>query len=283
MTLIEIFTELVDAVVYINLEDRQDRNETMKLKTSMFGNKVHRFNAIKSKNGALGCTKSHIGVLQLAIKSNWKNVLILEDDIVWNETEKGYKNLIQLMHNRFDVIMLGASYCKFDDKTFKLTKANCSHAYIVNSHYYEHLLSNLQYGERMLECIYPINEWRYTLDVNWNKLVENDNWFLVLPNIMYQRNDYSDIDNAFKVYKNSIFLTSETLDIREALWGADKRIMDVTAEVKQFSRNTDICLKSSLFKTDPAIGYRKCLVLEYTDDSIEFFSEGEIIRVTYYP
>jgi glycosyl transferase family 25 len=70
--------EFIDKIIYINLDDREDRRLVMK---SFFerGNipleMVVRFPAIKRSRGALGCAESHMEVLKLANKENWKNIL----------------------------------------------------------------------------------------------------------------------------------------------------------------------------------------------------------------
>jgi len=75
--------EYIDAILYINLEHRKDRNEHIlneihKICTD--NSKIHRIDAIKNDNGALGCGLSHIKALEYAVKNEWKTVLILEDD-----------------------------------------------------------------------------------------------------------------------------------------------------------------------------------------------------------
>jgi predicted AAA+ superfamily ATPase len=38
-----------------------------------------------------------LGLLEMAIENKWKNVLVLEDDIEWNHSEIGYRNLKKLL------------------------------------------------------------------------------------------------------------------------------------------------------------------------------------------
>ena len=69
---------------YINLDERIDRFqyfENLKVDFPFF-NELNRFNAIKNKNGAIGCGMSHIKILDSFIKNDNENVLMLcEDDI----------------------------------------------------------------------------------------------------------------------------------------------------------------------------------------------------------
>jgi len=74
----------VAAVVYINLDRREDRREQMEteLQKVVFPNaEIRRFAAIEEK--LAGCVKSHMQVLKLAAAENWENVLVLEDDFKW--------------------------------------------------------------------------------------------------------------------------------------------------------------------------------------------------------
>lgn len=276
--------DLIDSVVYINLEHRTDRNEHMKKITAMFGTKVHRFNAIKCNSGMLGCTMSHISVVKLAIQNKWNNILILEDDVEWNDSMKGYMNLLDLLTRPYDVIMLGGGYCNFDKKTFKLSKANHTHAYLVHKNYFETLLMNFEEGKSYLELSINSNKCTYDfgIDIYWLKLIKQHNWFIVLPNILYQKNDYSDIDKKQTAYTNNIFLLSDTLNIKRALWGFNSNIIDVTEEVKMIPQNTDIALRQSFFRIDPCVGQQKCLYIEYTNGSIQFGIERTNINIINY-
>ena len=65
----------IDAVIYINLDTRTDRNEEILSELSQINmdmKKVHRLRAVKRKWGILGCGLSHIGCLQTIIKKGWK-------------------------------------------------------------------------------------------------------------------------------------------------------------------------------------------------------------------
>jgi glycosyl transferase family 25 len=57
---------------YINLDHRTDRKEhvTNQLATLSLTT-CERFNAIKMENGAVGCSMSHLKILDDAVKNNW--------------------------------------------------------------------------------------------------------------------------------------------------------------------------------------------------------------------
>jgi glycosyl transferase family 25 len=191
--------EFIDKVIYINLDKRKDRNEHMKKMTETFGDKVIRFSAVQSSPGYVGCSQSHIAVIEMAVQNNWKNILILEDDAQWNKFEEGYKKLHYLASNPYDVIVLGGS-CVYRDKS-KLLSCQCAVGYLVNNHYYSTLLENYKNGLKLLKetNIYQA----YALDQYWKHLQCRDNWFIVEPCLVYQTPDYSDIENRYVDYRDA--------------------------------------------------------------------------------
>lgn len=78
--------DLVDAVLYINLEHRVDRREHLLGQLALAGvpaDKIHRVDAVRRDVGALGCTLSHIKAFDLILEKGWRHVLVLEDDFTW--------------------------------------------------------------------------------------------------------------------------------------------------------------------------------------------------------
>jgi GR25 family glycosyltransferase involved in LPS biosynthesis len=180
----------IEHVVYINLEHRKDRKEQIEKELSVFGEKVQRFDAIHEPGrGHLGCSKSHIEVLKLAIQSGWKNYLVVEDDVVLDLT--GYPILEDLITRPYDVILLGGTALSFD-KTYRCYNSCCTTAYLVHQSYYQTLLTNFEEGVQKLEKNYSKSDF-YAIDQYWNPLQRSDNWYIVYPTLASQRSDYSDI------------------------------------------------------------------------------------------
>jgi len=191
----------IDKVIYINLDHRTDRNEHMKQMTQTFGDKVSRFSGIKLQHGAIGCTLSHISVLRMAIKNNWNNVLIMEDDAEWNDFEKGYITLKKLASNPYDVIMLGGSFVSYYPETFRLHHALTTTAYLVNKHYMKSLLHNYEEGLSNF-ILHPSEPRLYAIDTYNNRLQQADNWYIVQPPLVYQKPTFSDVENTFVDYRS---------------------------------------------------------------------------------
>lgn len=204
--------DFIDKVIYINLEDRVDRRRQIESELSVFPkDRVIRFNAIKDTNGHLGCSKSHVECLKLAIKNNWKNVLIVEDDAMWYNYHKGYYTLKNIIKNNpnFDVITFGNSHPKFDRESFKLYEGACTSSYLVNNQYYSTLIANFEEGLRNLEKVKDFNNKKdikkienlYAIDQYWKLLQKKDNWFIVNPALMIQRPSKSSILKSYVDYK----------------------------------------------------------------------------------
>ena len=186
--------EFVEHVVYINLEHRKDRREQIEKELTIFGDKIQRFDAIyEPERGHLGCSKSHIEVLKLAIQSGWKNYLIVEDDAVFDLAS--YPILEDLVSRPYDVILLGGTALSFD-KTYRCYNSCCTTGYLVHESYYQTLLANFEEGAQKLERNYDKSH-RYAIDQYWDSLHHRDNWYVVYPSMVSQRSDFSDIDGKF--------------------------------------------------------------------------------------
>lgn len=92
----KIYWNFVDKFVYINLKERTDRRESIEFQLSSQGvppEKIIRFDAVKNDDGALGCTLSHIGVMTMAEENKWNNVLVLEDDMIFNDDNESQERI----------------------------------------------------------------------------------------------------------------------------------------------------------------------------------------------
>jgi len=214
------FEHYIDQVIYINLEHRKDRKDRIEKELSIFPKeKVQRFNAIyEPERGHFGCSKSHIEVLKLAIKNNWKNYLVVEDDMEFTNFKEGYKILENLVDNTYDVIILGGTSLSYDVKSYRLYNCCCTTAYIVSNHYYSKLLKNFEEGAILLDKKYSQAD-LYAIDQYWHILQCIDNWYCIFPVLCKQISDYSDIDkkNIDKEllnYTNILTLNPKYLTIR---------------------------------------------------------------------
>lgn len=182
--------EFIDKIVYINLDDRQDRRNIMSSffkKGQIPEDKIIRFSAIKKNKSEPSILESHTRVLRMAKEANWKSVLILEDDLQWINLETEYSKLEELTKQPWDVILLCGWYQEYNfPRIFKSLNAG---AYLVNRNYYDKFLAN---RENALKNIYKtgiqkiIDRQSYATDVSWNSLMKQDTWFALYPCICSQ-------------------------------------------------------------------------------------------------
>jgi len=194
-------------ILYINLERRTDRKIHIEKELKKLGiKKYERFNAIDMENGALGCTKSHIKCIELAIERNYDYVIIMEDDIEFLNPSLFLNKLNKFLDsiNDWDVLLISGNnmlpFNFINDSCIKVYNCQTTTGYIVRKEYYKTLLDNYNEGlEKLL--IEPNNE-AYKIDKYWMKLQKKDKWYLLIPPSVVQREDYSDIEKKITNYKN---------------------------------------------------------------------------------
>ena len=188
-------------IFYINLEHRIDRKEHVEKELLNIGLKeVQRFNAIKMENGAIGCSMSHLRILQDAQKNNLDHILIVEDDITFLDPEL-FKNQLnkffETHKNDWDVVLLAGNnmppYKNIDDTCIQVTRCQTTTGYIVNGHYIKTLLQNVKIGLTHL-INKPAEHAKYAIDKYWFILQQLYKWYLIVPLTVVQREDYSDIE-----------------------------------------------------------------------------------------
>jgi glycosyl transferase family 25 len=194
-------------IFYINLEHRTDRREHVETQLALIGLKARRFNAINMKYGAIGCTMSHLKLLENAYKNNLDHILIIEDDILFLEpilfTHQFNKCLLN--HKNWDVIILSGNnippYKKIDDSCVQVYSCQTTTGYLVNGHYIKTLHDNIKEGLELL-IRNPTNRINYAIDRYWFNLQQLDKWYLIIPLTVVQREDYSDIEKRDTNYIN---------------------------------------------------------------------------------
>lgn len=195
----------IEHAFYINLESRVDRKQHVEQQLASVGIQATRFNAIKLNNGAIGCSMSHLKCLEIAKQNNWEHVLIVEDDILFLNPQLFKNQLNKFLHNdrTFDVILIAGNnmppYQKIDDSCVKVYRCQTTTGYIVQRHYYDTLIANIREGIQKL-MKNPEQHVKYAIDKYWFRLQEKDNWFLITPLSVTQREDYSDIEKRHTNY-----------------------------------------------------------------------------------
>ena len=194
---------------YINLDHRTDRKrhiENQLEQIRLTGN-VTRFNAIKNANGRIGCSLSHLKCLQMAKEAKWECVMIVEDDILFMLPDKFVENANSFFsnkQNKWDVLLLAGNnlppFETNDGVSIQVSHCQTTTGYIVKRHYYDALISNIKEGITKL-MKEPENHYYYAVDKYWLQLQKQDRWMLLIPIIVVQKPDYSDIEKKYTDYQ----------------------------------------------------------------------------------
>ncbi|WP_045784810.1 glycosyltransferase family 25 protein [Chania multitudinisentens] len=204
--------DFVDKVIFINLKTRKDRRVRIMRQLKSLGvskNKIIHFDAVEYNPGYIGCTLSHIAVLEMAQEKNWEKILVLEDDFAFNEEKENYENLNRYFQSlskiSWNVAFLAANYhsvtpFKSVDYIVRVNMAWCACAYIVNKSYYAKLIHNYRSG--LLVLLQGGGKQQYALDVNWHSCMQQDLWLGIFPNSGYQIQGKSDIEQQNVDYRH---------------------------------------------------------------------------------
>lgn len=216
---------MFDAILYINLSHRKDRKESILkeiekihknielehgAESSSKRVEVHRIDAVlEPLCGHIGCGKSHILALELAIQNKWSSVLILEDDFVFT---KDYMpdSFTKIKDLNWDVMLLAKGYDNSKKSQYDFLRRACrtttASGYIVRQHYYSTLLKNFQqsivtmekelrvHSEKCLSKNMPVTKLMIcsAIDQYWFSLQEKDIFYIFDPPIGIQSGLWSD-------------------------------------------------------------------------------------------
>lgn len=201
----------IDKVVYINLSHRKDRDESLQKQLKLLRvppEKIVRFDACAHLLGHIGCTQSHLAVLNMAIENGWGTILVLEDDMCFNHTAQNSAALAWTLDTlgklTWDVVLLSANYLqvvplKSAPGLVKPLKAYCACAYIVNAHYLPILRDN--YAASLNALLQGGQKHQFALDVHWWARMARDKWLGMYPVAGHQQPGCSDIEDGYMNYQ----------------------------------------------------------------------------------
>lgn len=201
--------DLLKHTFVINLKTRPDRLEHANKEFEKLGIKPNIFNAIQTKDGAVGCTMSHIKCLELAIEYDYDRIFICEDDITFTDAytlkrSLGFFEKKTKKQKNWDVLIIGGNvvkpYEKIDDYCLKITNCQTTTGYIVNKKYYKTLLENFRTGVQKL--LTTNNKREFAIDIYWKQLQAIDNWYLLYPLTVTQYENFSDIEKKDTNYNH---------------------------------------------------------------------------------
>lgn len=205
------FFENFDRVVCINLPHRTDRKANFLSQSKKYNlGDFEFFNAINGNNvtnpypilnGAFGLILSNLEILKKAKQDNLKNILIIEDDCVFNDEIKNIKSYMDLLPNDWDMFYLGGNHNIWwngtnppevvNEKIIKLHYTFTTHFVLINSRMFDILINEL-------------SKFSNPIDVIYTYIQKNYNVYCTKNNIANQLEGFSDIENKFVDYSNVI-------------------------------------------------------------------------------
>ncbi|MBF4167785.1 glycosyltransferase family 25 protein [Enterobacter hormaechei] len=217
----DIDWSLIDKVIYINLKERKDRNKSIKKELKALGvplNKIFRLDAKRHLIGQIGCAQSHMEAMNLAIQEGWGNILVLEDDMIFNKdlaSQIRLNNFLYALNNvEWDAALLSANYYKVirfrsTDKLIKPLFALCACAYIVNGRYFPVIRDAFARSVELL--LQGGHKYDYPVDVMWIPLMKRDCWFGMHPVAGHQAPGLSDIEERNMDYTAQFYKELSTI------------------------------------------------------------------------
>lgn len=199
--------EYFDKVYMVNLKDRTDRANQMKVECDKIGLQYTRFEAINSRHipipkwvfseqnkrkrfspGAYALAKTTLQILDEAIEKNFESILILEDDIKWNPSTNAIMALvIKELPSNWSILQLSQMHDKWPQNIKGKNNIKRLIATYHGSAYAIHYTVFQQYRAFLLNPYMAIDDWMV------KHLQPLGNCFGTYPNLAAQVPGVSDI------------------------------------------------------------------------------------------
>jgi GR25 family glycosyltransferase involved in LPS biosynthesis len=221
--------------------------------------------------GLVGCKDSHINVLQIAKKRNYKRILILEDDISFIKNFNKYLDYaikdIQEKNINYDLLYLSANHAKpYDQVTDNLVKVNfglSTPGYLIAEHMFDTVINHAMVSGMEIDTYYA------------KEIQPLGNCYAICPNIINQNQDFSSIENRLVNYStNTNMLTIRKFDIVIVAHSKDKETLKLLIEsIKRFIshyRNIYLISKENFLAEEDM----KVNIIHISENSYIFTKDG---------
>ncbi len=202
-------TDFFDKTFCINLERRNDRwNECLNEFNKYDLKDIDRFNAIDGKDlpqvtsgfvtpSRLALVLTNMKILEEAIEKNYNSILILEDDVEFNDQVLMMDSFYEVLPQDWDMLYFGGNHNThmnvkppiiINDKVCKLHKTYSTHCVGISRKAFIPIYERIKKRDNALDVLYV--ELQSILNV-----------YSFYPMIATQRVSFSDIENRVTDYK----------------------------------------------------------------------------------
>lgn len=197
-----------DKVYCINLDRRPDRLENFKKEVEKYnlgeferfsaydGKQLNLTNNYNLKPGEIGIIKSNLDIIKDAKKNNYKTILIIEDDCVFNDEIINFEDYFNLLPIDWDMLYMGGNHNThmgvrppliINDKVVKLHSTYSAHFVGIKSSVFDQIESLLERGQ-------------HPLDVEYVTIQKIFNCYSFTPALTSQLVNFSDIQESTTDY-----------------------------------------------------------------------------------
>lgn len=142
------------------------------------------------KEGAVGCSLSHLFTIKLAKQNKLENFLLLEDDVVFDdEVNEKFFSVLDQVPNDWDMLYLGGQHFhgmdmpQINENVYKCVYTLAAQSVGIKNTVYDYFIDKLM-------NISKIN------DLHYAEAHKEINAYVIIPHLSWQRNSFSDIENA---------------------------------------------------------------------------------------
>jgi glycosyl transferase, family 25 len=200
----EDMNKFFDHIFCVNLDRRPDKWEECVKEFDKWGLEVERFSAVdgntiepfnyKVPRGSIGNCLSKIGVLKLSKERKYKSVLVLEDDVAFQDDfNNKFAEWSKEVPENWDMLWIGGNHNwvknipLFSPHLIRITNTYATHAFALRDTVYD----------RVLDRLVPLEPQD---DIILAELQKECEAFCFMPNLAYQRAGMSDVFNRYVDY-----------------------------------------------------------------------------------
>lgn len=147
------------------------------------------------KEGAVGCSLSHLYTMKLAKQLNLKNYLVLEDDVKFVDNfQQIFAHFIKQVPDDWDMLYLGGQHLHgrniepITENVYKCEYTLTTHSFAVKNTVYDLFI------DKLIDITKPC-------DIHFADQHKKINAYVFIPHLTWQREGYSDVEQKNTNYE----------------------------------------------------------------------------------